>query len=234
VALAAGVESVEPPAALKAKTIARAIGQPAHVLGASAPRSFTVPMAARAHRSALPTWLAAAAAVCLIAGLGAYAWILRVEVAALREGLADATSRLSSLRSEVAALRTDSTRLARTVSVLSAPSILRVDLRGQSGAPAALGRAWLGGTQAVFSSSGLPALAGGEIYQLWAIPTGSAGPLSAGVFEVGRSGDVAIAVDLPPGAEGARTFAVSLEKGPSGSSSGPKGPILLMGSAGPV
>jgi len=233
-ALAAGVDAVEPPASLKAKTIARATG----------PRATFPAATGRVTRSDAPTrpravlapyaWLGAAAAVVCVVGLGAYALALRGQVATMRESLAEATARVQSLRAEVVDLRRDSVRLNHTLSLLNAPTVMRVDLRGQgTGAPAALGRAYLSGPQGVvFAASGLPVLGPDRIYQVWVFSPTANAPISAGVFPVNENGNAVFSFDLPPGGEVVKAVAVTLERGPNGAPGAAEGPVVLLGTVG--
>jgi hypothetical protein len=177
--------------------------------------------------------LLAAASLVLAAGLGAYAASLRSQIAQLQQLASEAYSRAETLRTELAALRQDSARLSNTVNVLSAPNVIRVDLKGAAGAPDATGRAYVStGRGLVFAANRLPPLGIGRVYQLWVIPPGSKVPQSAGVFSVDPAGASAtFAVALPSGITQPGTVAVTDEPGPTGSTL-PSTPILLAGSAG--
>jgi anti-sigma-K factor RskA len=221
-ALGASVEPVAPPQSLKARTLARAMSQ---TKGGDA-RFGAVPTAApRAPASRLP-WLAAAAAVLLAAGLGIYASFLRAEVNLLRGMVADASERADSLRDQVNALRRDSARLTHTVNVLSAPNLMRVDLKGLGPATGAIGRAYLSrGQGLVFAATGLPALREGRVYQLWVIPPAGRAPISAGLLTVDGAGASA-SLPMPAGAENIGVVAVTDEPAPAGSSGPTTSPIL--------
>jgi anti-sigma-K factor RskA len=228
-ALGGTVEPVEPPADLKTRTLAKALGQ-------AVPRGQVVPMRPAPAPAPGPRsngWLIAAASLVLAAGLGAYAVSLHSEIGRLRQLAAEAYARVETLRTELAALRQDSTRLANAVNVLGAPDVIRVDLKGAAGAPEATGRAYVGsGRGLVFAANRLPPLAAGRVYQLWVIPPGSKVPQSAGVFSVDPAGASAtFAVRLPPGISRPGVVAVTDEPGPSGSQL-PSTPILLAGAVG--
>jgi anti-sigma-K factor RskA len=231
-ALGAAVEPVAPPESLKARTLARVAAQPAEPRGdVPPPRArleFRAPSAPQGRTGW--QWLVNAAAVVLVAGLGIYAWSLRSEVALLRQTVVDAAARAEALRTELNTLRRDSLRLSNTVNVLSAPDLLRVDLKGLAGAPGAAGRAYLSRSQGlVFAATGLPALRPGRVYQLWVIPPGGA-PISAGILPSDGAGSP-FSAPLPAPLQAIQTVAVTDEPGPAGSA-GPTSTPLLAGSTG--
>jgi anti-sigma-K factor RskA len=238
VAIGGSIDPVEPPASLKTRTMMRATSQLR--AQAESPASSVTPIrAARPGENASAArararWpvLAAVAALVTIVVLGAYAAALRTQVGALKSAVADASASADALRTEVLALRRDSVRLVRTLSVLSAPDVIRVDLRGQLGAPSASGRAYLSRSRGlIFAANQLPALTRDQVYQLWVIPSDSPTPISAGVFSVDAAGSAVISVTVPAGAAATKAIAVSLERGPDGSADGPKGAILLVGAS---
>lgn len=80
-------------------------------------------------------------------------------------------------------LRTEMRSLEQTLAVLTAPDTVRVELRGQAGAPAAAGRAWWSTSRGlVFNAERLPALDAARVYQLWTIHNGT--PVSAGLLRL--------------------------------------------------
>src|SRR5262245_38748112 len=123
-ALGASTDAVNPPASLKARTLQRATSQRSHPVRVDRQAPAVAPVASPWR------WLSIAAAMGLAAGLGVYAWSLRAEVRLLRGMVAESTARAEALRQEVTALRRDAARLTNTVNVLSAPDLLRVDLKG--------------------------------------------------------------------------------------------------------
>jgi anti-sigma-K factor RskA len=219
-AIGAGVEGAPVPEGLKARTLARATGRPAS--GASS--------LATASRPGW-TWLQAAA-VLLIGVLGAYVWSLRATVNVLSRDLAVATERAETLRQELAALRQEHTQLASMVDVVSAPDVVRVDLRGTSAGVNATARAYVSLNQGlVFTAAGLPALPAGRVYQLWVIPPGAPAPVSAGLVPIDSTGGARMTIGLPQGVTSVGTVAVTSEPGPVGSP-GPTSTPLLAGTAG--
>lgn len=235
--LGLAADSVTPPASLRQRTLAAATrqGRERDVVS-SAPTGSPVDALSRpavTSRSPGSGWRALlAASVALALGLGTYAVMLRSQVQDLRELLAQSASQSNRLREELAAARVDRSRLTRTVNVLSAPDVLRVDLRGQSGASASGGRAFVSNFGLIFSAQGLPALPAGRTYQLWVIPAGAgATPVGAGTFDLDSAGRVAVSLPLPDGVPAVAAVAVTAE--PAGGSASPTSPILLLGTAAP-
>jgi hypothetical protein len=174
-------------ARLRARLVARAAAErgdgpidaapsiPAPVIAAPSVRdSAVIPITRARDRSALPAWLAAAAAVVLLIGVGAYAARLR--------------GRYETLREQYAALDGERTRLVlglsrrdSTLAELSGPGVKVIELAStQQRAPS--GRMFWNPATArwTFFAHSLPALRAGRDYQLWLITP--AGPVSAGVF----------------------------------------------------
>ncbi len=113
-----------------------------------------------------------------------------------------------------------------TVAVLTAPDMLRVELKGQTGAANATGRAfWSTSRGLVFSAENLPALDPARVYQVWTIHNGK--PVSAGLLQLDRSGGAAHRSPPPAGATPPEAVAVSIE--PRGGVTAPTGAIVLMG-----
>jgi len=171
----------------------------------------------RAARSA--GWWAAAAAVALLLGAGAYAASLSRRVDALRGRLAAAQTEREALRGEL--LRRDG-----TLAELAAPGVRVIDVASpEQRAPS--GRMFWNprnGTWTFFAR-GLPAVREGREYQLWLVtPTG---PLSAGTFRPGPGGSAQVVAryDLPPGS--LRAIAVTEE--PAGGLPAPTGEVVVSG-----
>jgi anti-sigma-K factor RskA len=224
--LGVSIDPVAPPESLKARTLARAMAPSA--AGALPPGVHL-----RDRRSYVSAgWLAAAAGVMIAAAAGIYAWSLRAQLDALRTMEALASSQVTTLRTELAAVRGDSQRLARTVGVLTAPDVVRVDLAGTAGASAASGRAFFSPSRGLlFNADGLPALQAGRIYQLWMVLPNRA-PVSAGLLGVGVGGSGTILAVLPADLAVPKGTAVTvaITNEPAAGSPGPTTPILLAGS----
>jgi anti-sigma-K factor RskA len=223
-ALPYGVTQVDPPAALRNRILVAA-GHPA--ASRSNLATFT-PRPVRSSRIVSRTgWLSAVAMLLVAAGLGAYAWTLRNEVATLQGDLRNALARLD--RSEQA-----STVAARNVAVaegrlavLLASDMTQVTLDGQPVSPRASGRAFLSRSRGlVFTATDLPPAPTGKIYQLWIVT--SQAPVSAGLLDVDASGRVAQQFPAPPdGGSPVAAVAVTLE--PAGGVAAPTGDKYLVG-----
>ena len=145
--------------------------------------------------------------------VGAWAISLNNEVARLR-------SETQTLQAELATQR-------EVVAQLAAPGAQVVVISGTEHQPGAYGQlvADRNGQSAVLIVSGLPPLEPGKVYQLWVIRGDT--PVSAGLFEVDKSGVVILRViaDVTPGSFNA--IGVSVE--PAGGSQLPTGDIVMLG-----
>lgn len=156
----------------------------------------TAPSAAPAWRG--PAALAMAAALVLAAAASFWALSMRARLATLDD----------------------------TVAVLTAPDMIRVELKGQTGAPNATARAfWSTSRGLVFNAENLPALDPARVYQVWTIHNGT--PVSAGILQIDRAGASAHRAPPPPGATPPEAVAVSIE--PLGGVTAPTGAIVLIG-----
>lgn len=226
------VDPVTPPASLKARTLASATGRVQE--SPSRPASVTPLESKVPPRARLSTaWLAVAASLALAAATGIYAMSLRSQLDALRRMSAQSAAEAQALRAELAAVRSDSVRLVRTVNVLTSPDLLRVDLVGASGAPGSTGRAfWSRSRGLLFTADRLPALDAGRIYQLWLVLPARA-PISAGLLRVDAGGSGTILGTLPADltVPRATVVTVAITNEPAAGSPGPTTPILLAGNA---
>lgn len=171
-----------------------------------------------------PWWLSAAAAMAFLAA-GMYAWSLRGQLLAARETAAQATDESQSVRVELATVRRESARLGQTLAILTAPDVVQIELKGQSAAAGAAGRAhWSRSRGFVFNADRLPALAAGRVYQLWAL---APAPVSLGILAVSADGN-ATTTAAGMGLTAVTALEVTNEPGPAGSVS-PTGPVLLVG-----
>jgi len=198
-------EPIEPPADLRARVLARATSQPqaGRVIGATAPAPRAVGgptgiVRAPEPRDLLrPSWLALAAAIACVIGLGTYAWSLQSQLTSARQLLGAMSARIETLRDQLSAARRDTATLTNTVNVLRSPRMIKVDLKGQGTAPSAAGRAFVSAEQGlIFSAEQLPRLGANRTYQLWVIPKG-ASPISAGVFDGDAAGSSMLTVPMP-------------------------------------
>jgi len=237
--LGTGIEAIaeEPPAALRARVLARTTAQ-------TRPdrRPLEVPETAPApvhppHGRSARTWpsMALAASLAAIVGLSVYAWQLRSANRSLH-------AELDAVNSQVRALLTELTRTGRELErwmkanrVVTEPDLLLVRLGGQAGAPSAVGRALLSpGRGLLVHATGLPPLAPGRVYQVWVIPpagpSASAMPVGAGILRPDASGRFTLddGSQWPTAASAVQAVAITAEPGPSGSPA-PTTPILLAG-----
>jgi anti-sigma-K factor RskA len=175
------------------------------------------------------SWLAAAAAVLIAVALGGYASQLRGRVVSLEGALRDAVQRADASERLISAARRDAGELRRTVAVLVAPDLARIDLAGQPAAPSASARAfWSRSRGLVFTASNLPSLPAGRVYQLWVL-TAQPAPISAGLFTPDAGGGVTTTFDTPPDLPAPAAMAVTLE--PEGGVPAPTGDKYLVGLA---
>lgn len=212
VALGMAAGPVAPPPSLRARTLARAASRPF-------------------RRPAPPirtwTWLTAAAGIIVGLGLLGYIVTLRAQVRSLQRAAVEAMDHVEVLRAELEEARQHSADLTTTLRALTAPDLVRIDLRNPSPASAAAGRAFVTGARGVlFTVENLPVLPAGRIYQVWAVVEGS-GPVGVGLFSVDADGASSVPLVVPASLARFRTLAVTVE--PAGGSPGPTSGIVLIG-----
>ena len=228
--LVMSVDPEDPPADLKARTIARATAQPQ----ARREAPVYVPPVSIMHppkvRSSPAGWLAAAVALIVAISAGLFAWSLRSELAAVQKLAGDASTQADRLRGQLLTLRQDTARMAQTLSILSAPDIVRVDLKGQGDLAAATAQVYWSPTRGVLllNPGGLPSLDPGQVFELWAVPPEKgAAPLAAGLFHVDTAGLVTTVAPAPTLFPAVDVFAITIE--PAGGLPAATTPILLVG-----
>lgn len=248
IASAAAAGRIEPPAPsadLRRRLLAQVAAEPRGSLGAPAPTPTPTPtliatsatrpspvvdLAGRRRGPAASWWprLAAAAALLLALAWGATRQAgLESEIRHLRGERDRLAARADSLERQAQEARAQSERLARTLSILAAPSVESVRLAAMGSSHAA-GRTYVdpAGRQAAFYASGLPALSAGQTYQLWYIDDEDR-KTSAGVFQPDPQGKAALMVEQPLPVERIQSWVVTVE--PSGGRPQPTGPIALAG-----
>jgi hypothetical protein len=227
------VDPVAPPADLKARTIARATGQP-QALHRETPAASTTNTIVHTHRSSIIPrgslgWLAAAAGIAVAIGAGIYSWSLRSEIHAVQQFADEASTSADHLRAQLLTVRQDNAKLTQTLGILGAPDVVRVDLKGQ-GDTAATAQVYWSASRGLLlmNAANMPALDASRVFELWALPPGAgAAPLAAGLFRVDAVGLVTIVA--PPSSlfPAADAFAITIE--PSTGSTQPTMPIVLVG-----
>jgi anti-sigma-K factor RskA len=218
--LAWSVEPVEPPAAVRER-----------ILSATA-KSAAIPAAAPStgtRRGSVLPWLAAAASLVLAAALGVYASQLRGRVQTLEQELREAILQVQAGERQTAQARLVATNAERQLSVLAAPDVTQVALKGQAVAPQASARAlWSRSRGLLLAASNLPALPPGRTYQFWVI-SGKMPPISDGwIFKTDASGGVTTMFTTPATLPAPTAMAVSIE--PDGGTTSPTGALYLVGS----
>ena len=217
-ALALSVPERTPRPELRARILSTVTGQ--------SPQERKAP--ARANFSG---WLAWAAAVLLVAGLGGYARLLQNRVSTLEARLDVAERRADAAEGATLEARRTADSAQTALAVLAAPDLTRVDLAGQTPAPGASARAlWSRRRGMVFTASGLPLAPAGRVYQVWVV-TGQA-PVSAGLLTLDQSGAATVFFATPPDIAAPVAVAVTLE--PAGGVPAPTGAMYLVGKVGGV
>ncbi len=241
--LALAPDAEMPPPALRGKVLAYAAAHPqstatqaadarqtARRPPAPAPTSFsrTGVLDRPRTKQPLPSWvnLALAASLGLAALAGLYAWALSSQVRSLREMVTATADEADRLRDDLLQSRQDTARLIQTVTVVTAPDMQRVTLKGQTDFAGATAQAFWSPTQGiVFNAEQLPALTPDRIYQLWVVQGNTVA--SAGIFDVRPNGSASLTVPLPANITRVDAMAVSLELAPGVPSR--VGPVVLMG-----
>ena len=172
---------------------------------------------------------ALAAAIVLAVGFGGYAAQLRGHIATLEARLRDTVLRAETNERLVADARRSALESQRTVLVLAAPDLARIDLAGQRAAPQASARAfWSRSRGLVFTASNLPAPPPGRAYQLWVL-TAQPAPISAGMLKLDANGRATEMIDTPQDLPRPVAMAVTLE--PEAGVPAPTGDKYLVGLA---
>ncbi len=222
-ALGHAVTPEAPPAQLRDRVLAAA-----RAAAPAASPARVVPIA-ESRRAASPArrlepWLLAAASIAAVA-FGLYALVLQSKLRETDAALRSAQARLAAADTRVASLERASDESSRVALVASAPDAVRVDLAGQTAAPAARGRAfWSPSRGVALAADALPALPQGRVYQLWLVTADA--KVSAGLLKPDASGR------LLGGSQttGVRPVAIALTLEPEGGVPSPTGAMYLVGS----
>ena len=171
-------------------------------------------------------WLPLAATIVVAVGLGGYAFSLQERIRDLEARLNQAMLQASAAEGAVAEARRVSGELQSAMGVLAAPDLVRIDLMGQAVAPQASARAlWSRARGMVFTSSSLPALPAGRVYQVWVVTAQA--PISAGLLTPGPDGTGQTFFSTPPDIPAPAAVAVTIE--PAGGVPAPTGDMYLVG-----
>lgn len=229
-ALGGVVTQIDPPARLRARVLAAA-GIDADTVDTAPARGparvVEAPAPAPRRSSALPAWLAAAAAIVLASGLGLWALQLRTSLDEVNARVARAEQQVVELQRTLGQAQNETRLLQAHNAVLFAPDTLRVDLAGQPVAPASTARAFVSRQSGMaFTANQLPVLPADKAYILWVIPQGSA-PVNAGLLKPDATGHAMlfypVPADMPPPA----VIAVTIE--PDAGVQAPTGDKVLVG-----
>ena len=152
----------------------------------------------------------------VIGGLGFYAQRLHDRADALQRSLDAARQEAASsppAPSPPAADAGDAAEaVERTMAIVTAPTMTQLDLLGQSAAPTARARVFISREHGLlFTSTSLPKLPRGKVYQVWVLSAGNA-PLSAGLLVPNEAGAATIIYPTPPDMPLPTGVAVSLEQ----------------------
>lgn len=213
-ALATTVEPIVPSAATRERILREAAGAPLAQLAQVVPfRPRTGP----------PLWLALAASLLLV--LAAWGVWRQARLSAERDGL---VRQVAGLERRLDQTQADNRRLAKTLSLITAPGARAIQLAGLGPAQGAVGHAFINPKtgQAVVYAFDLPAPAAGKTYELWWIAAGRP-PVPAGTFGVDEHGAARVEVDQVADAAEPKTWAITLE--PAGGVPQPSGPMVLKG-----
>jgi len=162
-------------------------------------------------------WLPAVLLLALAAGLAYYAHTLDEKSASLQRRL-DAALQDTEKSQQIAANAEEATEAVhRTMAIVTAADMTQLDLFGQSAAPAARARVfWSRQHGLVFTSTSLPPLPKGKVYQVWVLSSGKA-PFHAGLLSPNEAGAATVIYSTPPDIAQPTGMAVSLETGEAAS-----------------
>jgi hypothetical protein len=177
--------------------------------------------APRSRSSVVIPWLLATAAAIGLAALTPYTVQLRNRTRQLVAVVRDLSDRLASSDRQLLVARNN-------VSLLTAPDVRRVELRGQASAPQAAGRAYFSRSRGVyFVASDLPSIPPDRVYQLWFVLPGGANPVSASVFGPAAGGGAELIATVLATMPDPNVLAVTVE--PAGGSLQPTSTPFLVG-----
>ena len=174
----------------------------------------------------VPRWLPLAATIVVTLGIAFYAGRLQTRVADLEARLDQAVAQAQAAERAVVDARRLGAELQSAMSVMAAPDMVRIDLKGQAVAPRASARAlWSRARGMVFTASDLPPLAAGQVYQVWVVAAPA--PVSAGLLTPDPSGAGQTFFSTSPDIPQPTAVAVTIE--PAGGVPAPTGAVYLAG-----
>lgn len=149
----------------------------------------------------------------VIGGLGFYVLTLHDRIEVLQRGLDDAPQETGTSQAAAVANPDDAAEaVARTMAIVTAPTMTQLDLAGQSAAPSARARVFMSREHGLlFTSTTLPKLPQGKVYQVWVLSEGNA-PLSAGLLVPNDAGAATVIYPTPADMPQPTGVAVSLEQ----------------------
>lgn len=237
--LAAAPAAIEVPAAVRSRLLAQVAAEPR---GLAAVLPFAPPAlsagaaspgpsrpAAMAAPRAVRWWMAAAAALALVAVWGGVRQAtLGEQLARLRGEREALAARAGALELRMAQVQAQSERLASSIAVIAAPGVQSVSLSGMGTAHSATGRTFVDAPdrKAVFYAYNLPALRPDQTYQLWFVDEDE-NKTSAGIFGVDARGQGSLVVEQAIPVERIQGWVVTIE--PRGGRPQPTGSIALAG-----
>ena len=194
---------------------------------------------ADSHTRARRLLPAVLAGLLLIGALAAYNWVARtLNDASARAAEAerqvldarrDADQQIASIERSAQQASRDAldraSRAERMMGILASAGARRMDLGGQQRAPEAAGHVlWDVRNGVVLTATGLPALPGGETYQVWLVTTRDI--VSLGLLDSPAGGRATALFDLPRNLAGA-VYGFMVTREPAGGSPRPSRTVVL-------
>jgi anti-sigma-K factor RskA len=160
--------------------------------------------------------------------VGAGSFAAAAMVLILTWNISNTRSELERLKSQLAAIQSESAQKDELIQFLSAPEVRSIPLAGLEAAPQAKGKLFWNPTtrRGLLMTFDLPKTAADKAYELWGIAGNE--PIPAGVFQVDDRGQTQFHVPQLPDGRNFEKFAVTLE--PAAGVVKPSGPMVLLGS----
>ena len=157
-------------------------------------------------------WLPIALLLLLAVGLGLYVQTLHGTIESLQRQLDAAPQETNAPSPTVADPDEAAEAVTRTMAIVTAPTMTHLDLAGQSTAPSARARVFWSREQGLlFTSTSLPKLPPGKVYQVWVLSARDA-PFSAGLLVPNDAGAATVIYPTPADIPPPTGVAVSLEQ----------------------